>query len=174
MDSWIVDDGARLQIPRMKVISRLLAVTALLFFAPLALAENKAEWLKDYDAAVKTAADKKKPVLVIFTNSTTCAPCKILKREVLSKPAFAKYADENLILLQVDYAPYFDKENKKDMKEIEAEQGIPKELWMRGRGPWPWMFVIAPDGKKQLFSGKAYDKERATPETFITFLKGLK
>ena len=130
----------------MKVISRLLAVTALLFFAPLALAENKAEWLKDYDAAVKTAADKKKPVLVIFTNSTTCAPCKILKREVLSKPEFAKYAGDNLVLLQVDYAPYFDKENKKEMKEIEAEQNIPKELWMRGRGPWPWMFVLAPDG----------------------------
>ncbi len=158
----------------MKAISCLLAAATLLFFAPVAFAEKEAKWLKQYEEATKAAAADKKPLLVLFTNSTTCAPCKILKREVLSKPEFAKYAGDNLILLQVDYAPYFDKENKKDMKVIEAEQGIPKELWMRGRGPWPWMFVIAPDGKKQLFSGKAYDKERATPETFITFLKGLK
>ena len=138
------------------------------------MASAKAEWLKQYDAATKAAAEQKKPLFVLFTNSTTCAPCKILKREVLSKPEFAKYASDKLILLEVDYAPYFNKENKKTLMQIEKEQGIPKELWMKGRGPWPWMFVIAPDGKKQLFSGKAYDKERATTETFIKFLEGLK
>ena len=157
----------------MKAILRLFAAASLLFFAPLALAEKEAVWVKQYEEATKAASDKGKPLFVLFTNSTTCAPCKMLKREVFSKPEFAKYADENLILLQVDYAPYFNKENKKTLMEIEKEQGIPKELWMKGRGPWPWMFVLAPDGK-QLFSGKAYDKERATPETFIAFLKGLK
>lgn len=159
----------------MNPLTRLLPVLALLlaFSSMPVRAEAKPEWLKQYDAALKASADQKKPLFVLFTNSTTCAPCKILKRDVLSTPEFAKYAADKLILLQVDYAPYFDKKNKKDMKEIEKEQGIPKELWMRGRGPWPWMFVIGADGK-QLFSGKAYDKERATPETFIAFLKGLK
>ena len=156
----------------MKAFARLLPLVALLFIAPLPAAAES-EWMKQYESAVAESKKQKKPIFVLFTNSTTCAPCKILKRDVLSKPAFEKYADEKLILLLVDYAPYFDKQNKKEMKEIEAEQGIPKELWMRGRGPWPWMFVLAPDGK-QLFSGRAYDKERATTDTFIAHLKGLK
>lgn len=145
----------------------------LLIAAGFAQAADKAEWLAQYEDAVKAAAAEKKPLLVLFTNSTTCVPCRMLKLEVFSKPEFAKYAGEKLILLQVDYAPYFSKENKKDLAEIEKGQGIPKELWMKGRGPWPWMFVLSPDGK-ELFSGKAYDQERATPETFIAFLKGLK
>ncbi len=41
---------------------------------------------------------------------------------------FIDYANKNLILLMVDYAPYHDKEAKMDLSEIEDGEKIPKEL----------------------------------------------
>lgn len=130
--------------------------------------ENK--WVANYEKATKLASETKKKVFIVFTNSTRCIPCKKLKENIIGKEEFKKYAAENLILLKVDYAPSFNKENKKSLTEIEQGLKLPKKMAYRGRGPWPYLFIISPDGET-LYSGKAYDKDRETVENYIKFLE---
>lgn len=149
----------------------LLFVCSILLVSVEARAEGSLNWVADYEVATRMAVEQKRRIFVLFTNSKTCVPCKMLKDNVLTKPEFLEYADKNLILLQVDYAPYHDKD--KTLDQIEEGKKVPKELWMKGRGPWPYLFVLSP-GKEVLYSGTANDKSRTTVEDYLTFLDGLK
>ncbi len=135
--------------------------------------EDKLQWVADYDVATKLASEQNRRVFVLFTNSKVCVPCKLLKTNVIEKQEFIDYANKNLILLMVDYAPYHSKEAKMDLSEIEDGKKIPKELWMKGRGPWPYLFVLAPD-KEVIYSGVANGEDRKTVQEYLKFLDGVK
>ncbi len=135
--------------------------------------EEKLKWVADYEVATKLASEQNRRVFVLFTNSKVCAPCKILKTNVIEKREFIDYANKNLILLKIDYAPYHDKEAKMELSEIEDGKKVPKELWMKGRGPWPYLFVLSPT-KEILFSGIANAEDRKTVREYLNFLDGLK
>lgn len=156
-------------------MARLLFLLGLfLSVVPMLLrAENPGGWVADYEVATKLAAERQRLIFVLFTNSKTCAPCRILKENVLSKKEFLEYADKNLVLLQIDYAPYLDRENKKELSEIESDKKVPKDLWMKGRGPWPYLFVLTPN-REVLYSGQAADPSRAGVAEYLAFLDGLK
>ncbi len=135
--------------------------------------EGKLQWVADYEVATKLASEQNRRVFVLFTNSKTCAPCKMLKTNVIEKQEFIDYANKNLILLMVDYAPFHSEEAKMELNEIEEGKKVPKELWMKGRGPWPYLFVLAPT-KEILFSGVATAGDRKTVEEYLKFLDGVK
>ncbi len=71
-----------------------------------------AEWMTDFDAAKARAAAEGKPLLVDFTGSDWCSWCIRLKKEVFDKPAFAEYARDKFVLVEVDVPdnPKFDRE----------------------------------------------------------------
>ncbi len=64
---------------------------------------SAAGWLTDVKAAQDQARSQNKLILVNFTGSDWCPWCIRLKNEVFSKPEFASFADENLVLLEVDF-----------------------------------------------------------------------
>lgn len=135
--------------------------------------EKSLDWVADYDVATKLAAEQNRRVFVLFTNSKTCAPCKIFKDNILMKQEFSDYAKKNLVMLLVDYAPYQEPGGKVTLKDIEEGKKVPKELWMNGRGPWPYLFVLSPT-KEVLFSGPAPAQDRKTVQEYLKFLDGLK
>ena len=59
------------------------------------------EWLTDYDTALKKAAKQDKNILVFFTGSDWCPPCKMLKIDLFENNEFKALSD-NYILLYVD------------------------------------------------------------------------
>jgi thioredoxin-related protein len=59
-------------------------------------------WSSTYKEALKKSKKQKKPVLIYFTGSDWCGPCKILDRELFHTERFKKLSDNNLILLEVD------------------------------------------------------------------------
>lgn len=59
------------------------------------------KWLTDYDTAISKAKKQKKNVLVYFTGSDWCPPCKMLKTDLFDTNEFQELAD-NYILLYVD------------------------------------------------------------------------
>ncbi len=65
-------------------------------------AEKSLDWQTDLPKAQAQAAKEKKMVLVNFTGSDWCPACKQLDKTVLSTPAFAAYAQSNLVLVIVD------------------------------------------------------------------------
>lgn len=60
-------------------------------------------WMTDYNAAKKKAIAEKKDLLVEFTGSDWCPPCKMLNKNVFSKPEFVKNASEKFVLVALDY-----------------------------------------------------------------------
>ena len=61
------------------------------------------EWAIDYPAALAQADNENKKVFLFFTGSDWCGWCKRLDREILSTPEFKTYAEENLILVKLDF-----------------------------------------------------------------------
>jgi protein disulfide-isomerase len=75
-------------------------------------------WETNFEQAVKEAKKNDKKLLVNFTGSDWCGWCKKLDAEVFSKPEFAEYAKENLILVKLDFP------KRKQLPQAEQEQNI--------------------------------------------------
>ena len=61
-------------------------------------------WIRDdYDTALKTAVEKDMPILIDFTGSDWCPPCKQLNAEVFSQSLFMEEAGKKFVLLELDY-----------------------------------------------------------------------
>jgi len=58
-------------------------------------------WLKNYDEALAEAKKEKRNVLVYFTGSDWCPPCKMLKKDLFDTEAF-KAISSNYTLLYID------------------------------------------------------------------------
>lgn len=59
-------------------------------------------WIPTYKEALKKAKKEKKPVLIYFTGSDWCGPCKILDDQLFHTEKFKSLADKDLVLLEVD------------------------------------------------------------------------
>lgn len=58
-------------------------------------------WLTDIDEAKELSKNTKKPIVMYFTGSDWCGPCKMLKKDFFSSDKFEKMAKE-LVLVKVD------------------------------------------------------------------------
>ncbi len=58
-------------------------------------------WLTDLNDAKKEAVSSKKPILIYFTGSDWCAPCKMLKKDFFNTEAFEAKADQ-FVLVMID------------------------------------------------------------------------
>lgn len=69
-------------------------------------AQEKSEAL-DWNTNLVTAVDKaiadEKPLLMFFTGSDWCGWCKRLQAEAFVKPEFEKWANENVVLMELDF-----------------------------------------------------------------------
>src|SRR5262245_38456154 len=75
------------------------ACVAVLFSPQL----DAATWITDLNVAKDQAARQIKLILLDFTGSDWCGWCKKLKGEVFDQAEFETYADQNLILVEVDF-----------------------------------------------------------------------
>lgn len=91
-------------------------LVALMTIAALPLAAGKAPrgWETDYARAKKLATEKNLPVLLLFSGTSWCPPCKALRRAVLDKPEFEKALKDKCIMLYVDVP-------REDTKHFERE-----------------------------------------------------
>lgn len=60
-------------------------------------------WTTDYKAALATAKMENRPVLLEFTGSDWCPPCKMLAANVFSKDSFKEFASANLVPVKLDF-----------------------------------------------------------------------
>ncbi len=98
----------------------------MLCIAPLAIAQEEEEdyasnlnWLTDLDEAKTKSSDTKKPILVYFTGSDWCAPCKMLKKDFFNSESFIDKS-ENFVLLMVDMPRRSDIISSEQKKKNEA------------------------------------------------------
>jgi tetratricopeptide (TPR) repeat protein len=70
--------------------------------ARLAEIGKGAEWLTDLETAKRQAVAQGKDLFVYFSGSDWCPWCLLFRRTILDKPAFARYAARNFVLVQMD------------------------------------------------------------------------
>ncbi|MCB0584207.1 MAG: thioredoxin family protein [Phaeodactylibacter sp.] len=123
----------------MKKISTFLAF---LLFATFALAQEKytAEnegWLVDINQAYQISQKTGKPIMANFTGSDWCGWCKRLTANVFSKPEFKKWADENVVLLELDFP------RRKQIPDEIRQQNYSLQQAFKVRGyPTIWVFNL--------------------------------
>lgn len=61
------------------------------------------DWNTNLVKAVDKAIETDKPLLLFFTGSDWCGWCKRLQSEAFVKPEFEKWANENVVLVELDY-----------------------------------------------------------------------
>lgn len=74
-----------------------------LFFGIVTAQSQELNWHTDVKEAISIGNKEHKPLLLFFTGSDWCGWCIRLQKEVLLTPEFAKWATENVILVELDY-----------------------------------------------------------------------
>lgn len=60
-------------------------------------------WQNSFKSALNKSRKEKKPILIYFTGSDWCGPCKILKSKLFNTKEFQDFSNENLVLYQADF-----------------------------------------------------------------------
>ena len=95
-----------MQALKISLFTTLLLLLNLNSFGQEAQQEYKASidgWEVNLEKAQALSNKTGKPILANFTGSDWCGWCKKLKREVFDKEEFKKWADENVVLLELDF-----------------------------------------------------------------------
>lgn len=87
---------------------------------------DKLVWETDFEVAKNKSKTEKKPILMLFTGSDWCPPCKMLKKDFFYSDAFITKS-KNYVLLLVDFPR--DKElitvsQEKENKVLNAKYGV--------------------------------------------------
>ncbi|KAA1246137.1 thioredoxin family protein [Aquimarina sp. RZ0] len=102
--------------------------------------DNGDLWIQDFETAKEKAISEKKSILLYFTGSDWCKPCKMLKEDVFDTEKFKKY-ENSYIFLKVDVPRNQDllteiqfKNNLKLLDEYNKEKSFPLIVVMSSKG----------------------------------------
>lgn len=117
----------------------------LLTFATVmvAVAVNAADatWLTSLPEAQAKAKAENKLVLIDFTGSDWCPPCKALHKNVLATKEFEDYAAKSLVLVELDFPRK--KEQSEELKK--TNRALAKKFEIEG---YPTIIVLDASGKE--------------------------
>jgi protein disulfide-isomerase len=127
------------------------------------VAPSKPGWITSYEQGQQEAKANNKLVLLDFTGSDWCGWCKLLDREVFSKPQFKEYANKNLVLVELDFP------KMKPMSETMRAQNtrLARQYQVEGL---PTIVVLNGDGK--MVGALGYME--GGPDAFIAQLERLR
>lgn len=115
-------------------------------FGNLATAQNTEElpWINRVDKAHILSQSTGKPIFAFFTGSDWCGWCHKLQREVFAKPAFREWANEKVVLLELDFPA------RKVLSDSLVSQNAALKNFFQVKGfPTIWLFCINEDKEKE-------------------------
>lgn len=144
-----------------------LLVTLLVSCIASAFGQTTAEtgeprWETDFEAALVAARDHDRVVVVNFTGSDWCVWCHRLRDEVFKTPAFADYAANDAILVEIDFP-----RNKSLPRALREQNAKLAERY--GVNGYPTVLILDASGKKLGSVGYM----RGGPKTFIRELRRI-
>jgi protein disulfide-isomerase len=118
-----------------------LALLLSMLLLPATLHAKGAKWLTNYEEALEEAEKTGKPVVANFTGSDWCGYCIRLHKSVFSTSEFKKWADKNVVLLELDFP-----RGKKLSKELKAQNAtLAQKYQIKG---YPTVYILDSDGEK--------------------------
>lgn len=119
-------------------------------------------WMTDFEAAKSKAASEQKPMLLDFTGSDWCGWCVKLDKEVFSQDAFKSYAEESLVLVELDFP-----RGKEQSEALKKQNRALKEKYkIRG---YPTIVILTPEG--DLIEKTGY--QRGGPEAYVQHIQEI-
>ena len=127
-------------MPSLKSIA-LSLIACLLSVSAVSAESPSGDWLTDYQAALKTAREQQKPVLLHF-HAKWCGPCRSMEQQVLHTPEIKRLLGEDVIGVKID---------------SDKNPAIIKRF---GIGALPSDLVIDPEGKV-LYRGSGFKSKNS-------------
>jgi thioredoxin-related protein len=133
----------------------------------VARASTQAEsvWLTDYKKAREQAKSSNRLLLLQFTGSDWCPPCRMLKNAILSTHEFEDYASKNFVLVEVDFP-----RTKVQAPEVAQQNQVLAQQF--GIQVFPSIIILNSDGKK-IGELVGFDRN-AGPAGFIASLEKMR
>ncbi|PHR69019.1 MAG: thioredoxin [Lutibacter sp.] len=148
-----------------KTVFSLLFVVGFLF---MSFGQNhEVKWQEDYDKAVKKAKKQNKLILLYFTGSDWCGPCKDLNVDFFETKRFSKIADENFIVYKADFPHNLDLLTQKQRKKNYYLSR------MYDVGSYPTIVIIDKNGN-EIARRKSYSMMRDPSYHFKLLKRALK
>lgn len=146
------------------ILAAILMLFAVAAMSPLAAVEvdakgaRKGVWSSDYPAVKAAAEAEKAPLFLLFTGSDWCHWCKLMDKQVFSKPEWQTFAAKNLYLAYLD----FPSDKVKQPEELHNQNvRLREDFNVEG---YPTMLLLDHEGK-QLGSFSA--SQNITAEAFV-------
>ena len=114
-----------------------LAITLFLVLGSLTIQAQELTWQTDMNKALEISKKSKKPLFLFFTGSDWCGWCMRLQNEVFKTPEFAKWAKDNVVLVELDFPrrtpqqPEIQKQNM-ELQQTFMVQGYPTVWFVNG------------------------------------------
>lgn len=106
-------------------------------------------WYQNIDQAKKVAQQENKAIFVNFSGSDWCHWCIKLDKDILKTDEFQKYANDNLVLLLVD----FPKRTKQTKEQKAHNEKLASDFNVRG---FPTVVLLKADGSLLAVTGYRY------------------
>jgi thioredoxin-related protein len=115
----------------------------LFLFFSATMIYSQANWTNNFDKSYEEAVKKKKPILVLFTGSDWCPPCKMLEKNIFSTSEFEEYAKKNLVLIKADFPRRPENQLTKELQQ--HNQNLSLKYGIRG---FPTVILMDNSGKE--------------------------
>ncbi|MDH4403113.1 MAG: thioredoxin family protein [Flavobacterium sp.] len=105
-------------------------LTLLFILGSYAVQAQELVWNNNLKNSIEISNKTKKPLLLFFTGSDWCGWCIRLQTEVFKTPEFKKWANDNVVLVELDFprrtvlAPEITEQNNQ-LQQFFAVQGYP-------------------------------------------------
>ena len=125
-------------------------LSTLLFISSSFFAQvEKLTWHTDLVKAIEISTKEKKPLMLFFTGSDWCGWCIRLQKEVFYMPEFIEWANDNVVLVDID----FPRNKSKQSSELQQQNSLLQQQF--GVQGYPTIHFVRPDkidGKTNLAS----------------------
>lgn len=136
-------------------------IIIILFTGSLLFAgSDSIKWQTNIEDSLKDAKASQKPLFIFFTGSDWCGWCKKLDAQILSKKDFIEYAEEDMIMVKLDFPRSLPQ--TEEIKKYNREQL--KKFGVRG---FPTILIL--DSKGDIKGKTGY--RDLTPSKYIEHIK---
>lgn len=120
-------------------------------------------WIEDYQLALDRASNENKTILINFTGSDWCKWCIKLDEEVFSHKEFVDYAEDNLVMLKIDFPTTF--------KQLPQEEQIKRQQLQQKYGVRGYPTILLADAEGEVIGQTGY--QPGGPQKYIDHLKEM-
>jgi thioredoxin-related protein len=137
-------------------------VIFMLFFSVLVSAQD---WKQDYNEALEQAIAEDKPLILVFSGSDWCPPCKRLDKNIWTSDKFKSFSSKEYVLYKADFPRK--KINKLPQEQLNQNKKLAERF--NPKGYYPLVLVL--DKSEQVLGTTGYQK--IGPEAYIAVLNSF-